>query len=73
MHWQMTKFCVVNGEDQIYPSNHSSGKARQLYERPEITFAEPSEVQRRQLAPEFSTMKQRTAGSIDHFTFCLKK
>ena len=36
------------------------------------TFAEPPEVQRRRLASEFSTMKQRVTELIDRFTFRFK-
>ena len=36
------------------------------------TFAEPPEVQRRRLASEFSTMKQRVTESIDRFAFRFK-
>ena len=37
-----------------------------------ISFAEPPEVQRRRLASEFSTMKQRTTESIDCFAYRFK-
>ena len=37
-----------------------------------LAFAEPPEVQRRRLASEFSTMKQRVTESIDSFAFRFK-
>ena len=68
----MAKFSLVNGEIKIHQQNTAQQKLDSKKQALKTSFAEPPEVQRRRLASECSTMKQRATESIDCFAYRFK-